>query len=153
MKPITFCCRETIRIAADDVVARILDVEQWPDFQGYGLLPGIQRAEFEVRTAEVVGTRIRVTNTDGSSHVEQIVSWEPGVRLQMHMSEFSPPLSRLATGFDEIWEFEPQGDQTLVRRSFVLHARSPLARPALWAISKLLKRAIARHLRQMRETA
>lgn len=43
----------------------------------YGPLPGIREAEFEAKTAEIVGTRIRVTNRDGSTHVEEIVEWEP----------------------------------------------------------------------------
>jgi hypothetical protein len=57
----------------------------------------------------------------------------------------------LATGFTEAWEFERVGDGTRVARSFEMHAKSGLARPVLWLISFLLKRAIARHLRQMRE--
>jgi hypothetical protein len=32
-----------------------------------------------------------------------------------------------------------------------LHPRSAVTRPALWLISLLLRRAVARHLRQMRD--
>ena len=92
-----------------------------------------------------------MTNTDGSSHVEEIVEWEPDRRLRLDLKEFSPPLALLATGFTEAWAFERLGDGTRVRRSFELHARSALARPVLWLISFLLKRAIAEHLRQLRE--
>ena len=45
----------------------------------------------------MVGTRIRVTNTDGSTHVEEIVEWEPARRIRLRIGGFSPPLSRLAT--------------------------------------------------------
>jgi hypothetical protein len=88
-------------LAPEDIARQILDLANWTDFKGYGVLPGIRAAAFEVRTPVVVGTRIRVTNTDGSGHVEEIAEWEPARRLRLDMKEFSPPLSRLATGFEE----------------------------------------------------
>ena len=150
MKPITVSCTATLPLAPEDVARQILDLAKWADFKGYGVLPGIKAAEFEVRTPGVVGTRIRVTNTDGSSHVEEIVEWEPDSRLRLDMKNFSPPLSRLATGFVETWEFERLGAETRVNRSFEMHAKSVVTWPVLWLISFILKRAIARHLRQMR---
>ena len=150
MKPIVFTCRETLACPPEQIAGLILDLSLWPEFQGYGVLPGIKAAEFERQTPEIVGTRIRVANTDGSTHVEEIVEWEPQRRLRLRMGDFSPPLSRLATHFDETWEFSPSESQTGVIRSFELHPKSSLTRPALWSISVLLKRAIARHLRQMK---
>jgi uncharacterized protein YndB with AHSA1/START domain len=153
MNSITFSCEETLAMPPEEVARQILDLDLWPGFEGYGPLPGIRAAEFEIRTAEVVGTRIRVTNTDGSSHVEEIVIWEPGRRIRLQMGGFSPPLSRLATGFDETFEFEPTGEQTRVVRRFELHPRSVIARPLLWLISLMLKKAITRHLRAMKDPA
>ena len=66
------------------------------------------------------------------------------------MKEFSPPLSRLATRFEETWEFQHTDNGTHVTRSFHLHAKTYLARLLLQVISFFLKRAIARHLREMR---
>ena len=152
MKPIMFFCQATLLQKPEEIASQILDLSKWPEFNGYGPLPGIKLAEFETKTAEtaeIVGTRIRVTNRDGSTHVEEIVEWEPTRRLRLHMHEFSPPVSRLATAFDETWEFERDGDQTKVIRSFEMHPKSKLTRPLLWLISFLLKRAIARHLEQM----
>lgn len=151
MKPITFSCTETLPLAPDQIAGQILDLANWTDFTGYGPLPGIKAAEYEARTAGVVGTRIRVTNTDGSSHVEEIAEWQPDRRIRLDTKDFSPPLSRLATRFEELWEFERLGDGTRVTRSFEMHSKSFFARPVLWLISFLLKRSIARHLRQMRE--
>jgi hypothetical protein len=153
MKPITFSCADTLALAPEDISHQILDLAKWSEFKGYGVLPGIKAAEFEVRTPGVVGTRFRVTGTDGSSHVEEIVQWEPNRRVRLDMTDFSPPLSRLATRFEEAWEFERLGDTTRVVRSFKLHPKSLLARPLLWLISFLLKRAIARHLSQMRRVS
>jgi hypothetical protein len=150
MKPITFTCAETLPLAPEDIARQILDLSKWADFHGYGPIPRIKDAEFDVQTPGIVGSRIRVTNRDGSSHVEEIVEWEPDHCLRLEMKEFSAPLSRLATGFEETWEFKRTGDETHINRSFRLHPKSLLARLLLWVISFFLKRAIARHLREMR---
>ena len=152
MKPITFACNETLTLAPEDVARHILDLTKWPDFHGYGPLPGIKAAEFEVKTPDIVGSRIRVTNLDGSSHIEEIIEWQPTQRIRLQMKEFSLPLSRLATWFVETWDFERVGNETKVTRSFEMNAKSLLAWPVLWVISFMLKRAIARNLRQMRTT-
>jgi hypothetical protein len=150
MNPITFTCEATLPLIPEAIARQILDLTKWPDFHGYWPIPGIKIAAFDVQTPGIVGSRIRVTNQDGSSHVEEIVEWQPEHRIRLHMKEFSPPLSRLATGFEETWEFKRSGNETHVTRSFRLHAKSVLGRLLLWVISFFLKRAIARHLRQMR---
>jgi hypothetical protein len=153
LKPITFACEDTLDMLPEQIAEQILDISQWSSFQGYGVLPGITTAEFEIRTPEIVGSRIRVLNTDGSSHVEEITEWEPDRRVRLNMREFSPPLSRLATKFNETWEFSRIGRDTRVVRSFELHATSKVTRLILWVISILLKKAVARHLRQMRDSS
>ena len=153
MQPITFSCSVVLEMSADEIVRQILELENWSDFKGYGMLPGIKTAEFEIKTHEIVGSRIKVTNTDGSSHIEEIVQWQPDRRLTLHMKDFSAPLSRLATRFDETWNFEQSDSGTIVIRSFKLYAKSSVTRPLLWVISVFLKKAIARHLAQMRATA
>jgi hypothetical protein len=75
MTPITFTCRATVPFTPQQIADQILNLANWPKFQGYGPLPGIMAAEIEVRTPHVVGTRIQVTNTDGSRHVEEITVW------------------------------------------------------------------------------
>lgn len=149
MKPITVTCRETLELAPEDIAQQILDVTKWSDFKGFGPILGIKAAEFEVRTPEIVGSRIRVTNTDGSKHIEEIVEWQPAQRIQLHMKDFSAPLSRLATRIEETWEFQRVGAETRVRRNFQMRAKSALTWPVLWMISFLLKRAIDRHLKQL----
>ena len=150
MNPITFSCEETLPLAPEEIARQILDLTKWPDFHGFGPLPGIKVAVFEVQTPGIVGSRIRVTNQDGSSHIEEIVEWQPDHRLRLHMKDFSAPLSRWATEFEETWEFKRTANGTHVTRSFQLHAKSALARLLLWGISFFLKRAIVRHLREMR---
>jgi hypothetical protein len=101
MRPITLSCEETLNVAPQELADQILDLARWPEFTGFGVLPGVKSAEFERRTPEVVGTRVRVTTTDGSSHVEEIVEWQPDRRWTLHLKEFSAPLGRWATRFEE----------------------------------------------------
>jgi hypothetical protein len=150
MNPITFFCEGIVPLAPEDIAGQILDLTKWPDFHGYGPIPGIKSAVFEVQTPGIIGSRIRVTNRDGSSHTEEIVEWQLPHRIQLHLKEFSPPLSRLATRFEETWHFEPTPNGTRVIRYFRVHARSYLSRLVLGVISFFLKRAIVRQLQQMR---
>ncbi len=150
MRPITFSTGELLGLSPEEIAGHILNLARWPDFLGYGVVPGIRSAEFERRTPEVVGTRIRVVGTDGSVHVEEIVEWVPTRRMALRMEEFSAPLGWFCTHFDEAWEIEPRGGKTWVDRTFEMYPRSLFWRPAVWVISLFLKRSIARNLRQMR---
>lgn len=153
MTPIRFTCIATLPLSPSAVADRILELARWPDFQGYGPLPGIRMARFLERTPQVVGTRIAVTNTDGSTHTEEILAWEPERRLHLRLGEFSRPVSRLATHFDETWELRPVAKGCTVTRTFELHARAMFCWPALWLIARLLRRAINRHLNQLAASA
>ena len=84
--------------------------------------------EFERRTPEVVGTRIRVVGTDGSVHIEEIVEWEPARRMTLRMDGFSAPLGWFSTHFDEAWEViqggkrDPGGSRVRAVSDVGLHA-------------------------------
>lgn len=163
MRPLSFQCAETIALLPEEIAELILDLSQWPRWQGYGPLPGIRGAEYAVLTDAIVGTIIRVTNTDGSQHVEEILEWDPPRRLKMRLHGFSAPLSRLATAFDETWEFakldEADGRNaaapaaTRVTRRFEMHPAAWWAWPTVWGISLLMRRAVRQHLQQMRDAA
>ncbi len=153
MKPIAFVCEAMLVQSPEAISEGILDLSRWPEFPGYGPIPGIKSAEFETRTPNVVGTRIRVRNTDGSSHIEEIIEWQPDRRVAIHMKDFAAPLSRLATRIVETWEFSRTGSETKVARTFEMHAKSVWAWPVLWLISFLLKGAVTRHMQIMRGKA
>jgi hypothetical protein len=55
MKPITFSCEAALPLAPEGIARQILDLTKWPDFHGYGPIPGIKAAEFEVQTPGIVG--------------------------------------------------------------------------------------------------
>jgi hypothetical protein len=40
MRPITFSCSETLDLPPE----RILDLDRWPEFRGYGVPPGISES-------------------------------------------------------------------------------------------------------------
>jgi hypothetical protein len=149
MKPWVVVCTRTSRLTGEEIGEQILRLENWPDFQGYGPLPGIAEAQFEARTASVVGTRIRVRNRDGSTHVEEIVEWKPAERITLEMKEFSRPVSLFASGFVERWQFERAGDETAIRRSIELQHKSFFGWLVLSGISRFLKKALDRHLAQL----
>lgn len=149
MKPITFQCQATLSLSPQKIADEILTMEKWPTFQGYAFLPGIRAAEFETRTSEIVGSRIRVTNTDGSTHIETIETWDLPTTLSMRLQEFSPPLSRLAESIEETWFFTIENEKTQCMREMKIHPKSFFGRCILWLISFFLKAAIARHLREM----
>lgn len=141
MKPIEFCCAGCLQGSPQSLVAQILDLENWTSFRGYAFLPGIAEARFLIRTESLVGTRIAVRNSDGSTHVEEIVAWDGHRHLQMEMKEFSVPLKFLAERFEEHWHFGP----TVVERRFRLFARGPFSRLLLCGVAPFLKRAVERH--------
>src|SRR5262249_33512743 len=150
MNPITFVCEETLSLAPQEIAGQILDLTKWPGFHGYGPIPGIKAAEFDVQTPGIVGSRFQVTDEYGSSHIEEIVEWQPDHRIRLEMRGFSAPLSWLGRMFEETWAFQRVESGTHVTRSFQLHSRSLLARLPLRVISFFLERAIVRHLRQMK---
>lgn len=149
MKPVTFQRRRFVPRTAMEIAAEIADLSRWPEFDGYGPLPGIASAVTDGPPGDMAGARIRVHNEDGSSHVETVEVWQPPERIVMRLHAFTPPLSHLASHFVEEWRFDAANGGTEVSRQLLLYPRSSLARPALWLISLLMGRAIARHLEMM----
>jgi hypothetical protein len=142
-------CEREVRLPAEAFFDRILEVERWPSFRGFGPIPGIRSARFRQRTPEGVGSEIEVVNLDGSSHVEEVVEWHPPRALVLRMSGFSPPLAGLASHFVETWSLAPTATGTHVTRRFELFARGWRGRLVLPVVAWLLGRASARHLREM----
>jgi len=145
MNPITFQLQQFIPRTPDEICSEIADVARWSEFKGYGPLPGIESATYDVRTDSRIGSRIRVRNTDGSGHVEEITTWIHGKIVAMTFVDFSPPLSRLASHFTEEWTLNPTNEGTIAIRRFELFPIRPATRPFLWLISLMLRRAIRHH--------
>jgi hypothetical protein len=97
VKPIIFTRTVVLPLTPSEIVGRILDPSLWSNFTGFGPLPGVRSAVFEILTPGLVGSRIRVTNMDDSTHVHEIIEWNPDRLLKMNMTDFTAPLSRFAT--------------------------------------------------------
>ena len=149
MKPIMFACQRLIPKSTAVIFAEVADIARWIEFNGYGILPGIETATYKVHTEAMVGSRIQVLNRDGSSHVEEITAWIPDREIAMTLQDFTPPLSFMATHITETWHFQVEDDGTRVTRTFQMFPRHVLARPSLWLISLLFRGAINRHLEEM----
>jgi hypothetical protein len=152
MPIIRFICEASLKVGAQTIFDGILDLQNWPSFKGYGPLPGIRKAEYGFKTTNVVGTIIQVENTDGSQHTETIQEWVPEKSIMIELGNFSAPLSHLATHFTEKWSFLPAEKPQIMRREFILHAKSRLTLPFLWIISILMKRAVDRHSAYIQQT-
>lgn len=146
LMPIERTVCATLQSSAIELCHGILDLDRWPEFDGYGIIPGIASATFERRTATVVGSTIRVRNRDGSSHVEEITAWEPGSLAEFTFQDFSRPLNVLAKCFVEKWTFDESACGTHVARTMVLYPRNALGLLVLWPISVLMTTALRRHL-------
>lgn len=148
MKPIQINIHGSTNQTPHEICAFFLETERWPEFTGYSFLPGIKQARFENKTPDLVGSRIRVLNTDGSTHVEEIVEWDEDNKIVLRFQEFSAPLQHLATHFIETWEFRRVGTQTELTRSMTFHPKGLLGWLMLIPISRLMKKAFEQNARQ-----
>jgi hypothetical protein len=149
MKPFKVKVAGFTRKSSQEICAEFLDTSRWSEFKGHAFLPGIKAAHFATKTPELVGSRIKVKNTDGSSHVEEIIEWDVLNRIALKFQEFDSPLRNLATHFIEMWEFHERADGTDVTRSMTMHPKGIIGWLMLIPISKLMKRAFEKHLSQM----
>jgi hypothetical protein len=150
MNPVVFVIQGETRHDPTQIAHAILDVDQWSTFGGAWPLPGIQSATFRdgSPTAQIVGSIIDVVNTDGSRHVETVNAWDPPRGFELKLHNFPKPLCWMATHIDERWEFYEHH----FARSFEIHPKRVWCKPVLWVISRLLARAVRRHLAQIEAT-
>lgn len=132
-----------------EICEAFLRTELWPSFQGYGPLPGIRSAAFEVQTPGWTGSVIRVRNTDGSSHAEEITRWDPEQGISIRFRDFASPVRHLATHFTEEWHFRRTAEGTEVTRIMEMHPRNWLGAWLLRPISRLMKQAFEHHNRKL----
>jgi|GEM_PF-553295 hypothetical protein len=148
MKPIEIKIVGHIQKSSPEICREILDTERWSEFKGYLLLPGIKNARFESKTPELVGSRIKVQNNDGSSHIEEIIEWDVANRIALRFQEFNSPLQNLATHFIETWEFRKSPNGTEASRIMTMYPKGVFGWLMLIPISKLMKKAFEENLRQ-----
>ena len=148
MKPIEIKIVGLIRKPSPEICQEILDTERWSEFRGYSILPGIKSAQFEVKTPQIIGSRIKVQNNDGSSHIEEIIEWDVSNRIALRFQEFDSPLRNLATHFIETWEFRKSSEGTEASRIMTMYPKGVLGWLMLIPISRLMKKAFEENFRQ-----
>ncbi len=154
MKPVEFTARKLVPQPAIEVSEGIADVDGWDDYDGYGIVPGIEKAVYEKRTDEIKGSTIRVTNSDGSQHREDIIEWIAGKRIIMKIYDFPLPLRTMASHFLEFWDFEEnENGETLITRRFQIFPTNVLTRPLVTQLASVLKKATIAHLDEMANKA
>jgi len=149
LNPIEITTNGFVNKTPNDICSILLDTNRWSEFEGYSILPGIEKAEFEKRTAEVVGSRIKTRNTDGSSHVEEIIEWDVNKKVVFKFQEFNSPLKNFATHFIEEWNFLAKDEGTEIERSMKMYPKHVMAWLILKPISILMKKALEKNLMQL----
>ncbi len=147
-KPIEILICGQIQKSAPEICAALLETERWSEFTGYFILPGVKSADFEVKTPEIVGSRIKVQNTDGSTHLEEIIEWEPNRQVAMKFQNFEGPVKNLATHFVETWSFEPAKEGVTATRKMAFFPKNWLGWLVLIPISQLMKKAFEKELKR-----
>ena len=151
MNPILIKIQGHTKKSAQEMCQEFLNLERWSEFKGYSILPGIESAEFEIKTANLPGSRIKVHNTDGSSHVEEIIEWDENHKLAVRFQDMEPPLKYLATHFIEEWLFVKTPDGTDVTRSMSMYPRGLAGWLVLLPIAQLMKKAFEKNMVLLRE--
>jgi hypothetical protein len=149
MKPIEIKITGHTQKSSQEICVHFLDTDRWSDFKGYFILPGIQKAHFELKTPTLVGSKIKVHNTDGSAHVEEIIQWDVENKIGLRFQEFGLPLKNFATHFIETWEFRKSGDGTDLTRTMTLYPKGLFGWCMLAPISLLMKKSFEKNLSQL----
>ena len=148
MNPIELTTNGFVNRTPNDICSILLDTNRWSEFEGYSILPGIEKAEFEKRTAEVVGSRIKVRNNDGSSHIEEIVEWDVNKKVVFKFQDFNSILKYFATHFIEEWNFVTKDEGTEIERNMKMYPKHVVGWLILKPVSKLMKKALEKNLMQ-----
>ena len=150
MKPIEVKITGQVHKSSQEICTETLDTDRWSEFKGYAILPGIKEAHFESKTPEFIGSRIRVHNMDGSSHVEEIIQWDVDNGMALRFQEFSSPLlQRFASHFIETWEFRKSSGGTEVTRKMTMYPKGWSGWLILLPVSQLMKKAFEKNLAEL----
>ena len=141
MKPIEIKILGHTQKSSQEICLQFLDTERWSDFAGYSILPGIEHAHFETKTPNLVGSRIKVKNRDGSSHVEEIIEWDVQNKVALKFQEFDSPLKKLATHFIETWSFSKSARGTEMSQAMTMYPKGLFGWLMLMPISQLMKKS------------
>lgn len=153
MNPIKIKVHSIVDLLPKEICSIILDTSQWIKFEGYSFLPGIEKAKFEKRTAAIVGSRIKVHNKDGSTHIEEIIEWDENRKVVLKFQEFNSPLKKFASYFIEEWNFTVTDSGTEILRTIKMYPINLFGLILLKPISILMKKALKNNLEMLNQSS
>jgi carbon monoxide dehydrogenase subunit G len=140
---------ESVEIGAppQSVWRLLTDIHKMPMFSGFGPIPGIQSARWVVGESCLEGAARQVRNTDGSTHIEDVVIAAPPSRLEDRIHGFTSPFRLLVREVRDRFELVPKDGATVLERTFAIELKSPVWLPVAAMLVPLLRQAVRRHHR------
>jgi SAM-dependent methyltransferase len=115
-------------------------------------IPGIARSELLGADVPGPGVRRRITWTDGSSTLEELLEFERPVRLQYRWTNtLRGPLSLLMRTAESDWTFAPTPTGTVVYWTYRFEPRSRFAHPLMNIVLAGFRRWMRQSLHALRE--
>ena len=130
-------------VSADQTSAfeHIVPIDLTSIFKGYGLLPSVINTQNQVGAWNTAGQTRTVHLSDKSSVQEMLTKYESPHYFSYTVSDFTGSLRFLVTSADGQWWFRVgSSGQTTIEWRYTFNARSVLAVPVLWLITKVLWR-------------
>ena len=93
-----------------------------------------------------MGSIIKVINSDGSRHIEEIIHWDVDKKIEIQFYDFHSPLQYFASHFIETWEFNKVGDVTDMTRTMTMYPKGLLGWIFLKPLSLLMKKSFENNL-------
>lgn len=131
--------RASVRAPRAHVYARILAADTRRLFTGHGLVAAITAVDQQTGSWDAAGRSRRVTMSDGSSHVEELVYVDPPRAFGFELRDAGGPLGWLTHGAHGHWRFDETGpDTSAVHWRYVFRARESVPYPVGWLLLRVL---------------
>jgi hypothetical protein len=129
----------TARAPRAQVFARILAADSRRLFTGHGPVAAVTALDQQTGPWDTAGRSRRVTMSDGSTHVEELLYVDPPRAFGFELREAGGPLGWLTDGAHGHWRFDETGPETTrVRWHYVFRARKSVPYPIGWLLLRVL---------------
>jgi hypothetical protein len=131
--------RATARAPRAQVFERILAADTRRLFTGYGPVAAVTSLDDQSGPWDTAGRTRRVTMSDGSAHVEELLYVDPPRAFGFELREAGGPLGWLTHGAHGHWRFDEAGpESTKVHWRYVFRARQSVPYPVGWVLLRVL---------------
>jgi ribosome-associated toxin RatA of RatAB toxin-antitoxin module len=147
---LSFTTTHLFRVTPERLFDFTNDAPNFVSFVGFGPIPGIRKATYETVGEPRIGSKRRITKTDGTEHFEELVVFDRPRRHVSRITGLSPPFSWLVRYGEDDWKFMPSNSGTLIERTFAFELTNPLAAlPAFPLLHLFMRFAVIRDLRNV----